>query len=421
MLLNFKVKNFRSIKEEIVLDLQATSDEAMKSDAVFDCGNVSLLKCAAIYGPNASGKSNIFKAFAVFRMMILESLLRSNTQADLPNEFFKLSEDTENQPSRFEMTFLLDKDIFNYGFEINKKSITAEWLKQKKGNKTLFVRKNQEIKHNKTYFLEASLDLKKKTTERVLFLTLLASYDQPISKKIIQLLQKTSFTSGAERAKTLNYTIDLFLNNSSIAEKTKDFIVKADFGVADIKISKKIISVKEIQNIPDKFKELFFKEDSKIAEQSLIFFHKKYDKNGKEIASIPLNFFTEESDGTQQMFALAAPILDTLENGKILFIDEITTSLHPILCQYLVSIFNSKENNPKNAQFIFTTHDTSLMSEDFLRRDEIYFMDKNKAGATELFSLADISERKGANFAKRYLEGRYKALPYIADFENKNH
>ncbi|OGT08939.1 MAG: hypothetical protein A2X78_00090 [Gammaproteobacteria bacterium GWE2_37_16] len=418
MLLNFKVKNFRSIKEEIVLDLQATSDDAMKSDAVFNCGNVSLLKCAAIYGPNASGKSNIFKAFAVFRMMILESLLRSNTQVDLPNEFFKLSEDTENQSSRFEMTFLLDEDIFSYGFEIDKKSITAEWLKQKKGNKILFTRKKQEIKHNKNYFSEASGDLKKKTTERVLFLTLLASYDQPISKKTIQLIQKTGLISGAERANTLNYTIDQFLNNSSMAEKTKDFIVKADFGVADIKISKKIISAKEIKNIPDKFKELFFKEDSKIAEHSLIFFHKKYDKHGKEIASIPLNFFTEESDGTQQMFALSAPIIDALENGKILFIDELEANLHPVLCQYLVSIFNSKEKNPNNAQFIFTTHAVSLLDEDYLRRDEIYFMDRDEKGTTELFSLADISERKGVNFAKRYLEGRYKALPYIADFEN---
>lgn len=418
MLLNFKVKNFRSIKDEVVLDLQATSDEAMKSDAVFDCGRVSLLKCAAIYGPNASGKSNLFKAFVAFRAMILESLLRSNIQADLPNEFFKLSEDTENEPSHFEITFLIEEDIFSYGFEINKKSITAEWLKQEKGKKTLFERKNQEIKSNKNYFSEASSDLKKKTTERVLFLTLLASYDQTFSRKIIQIIQKIGFISGAERASTLNYAIDQFLSNASIAEKIKDFIVKADFGVADIKVSKRIISAKEIQNIPDKFKELFFKEDSKIAERSLVFFHKKYDGNGKEVANIPLNFFTEESDGTQQMFALLAPILDTLENGKILFIDELEANLHPILCQYLVSIFNSKEKNPNNAQFIFTTHAVSLLDEELLRRDEIYFMDKNETGATELFSLADISERKGVNFAKRYLEGRYKALPYIIGFEN---
>ena len=118
------------------------------------------------------------------------------------------------------------------------------------------------------------------------------------------------------------------------------------------------------------------------------------------------------------MFALSAPIIDTLEKGSVLFIDEIDASLHPILCQYLISIFNSKEKNPNNAQLIFTTHDISLLDENLLRRDQIYFTDKDKKGATDLFSLADISERKGVNFAKRYLEGRYNALPYVSDFED---
>ena len=170
---------------------------------------------------------------------------------------------------------------------------------------------------------------------------------------------------------------------------------------------------KDIQHIPDKFKELFFKEGSKIAERDLWFFHKK--ENGE---SVPFNFFNEESEGTQQMFALLAPIIDTLDNGKILFIDEIDASLHPIICQYIVYIFNSRQKNSKNAQLIFTTHDISLLKEEFLRRDQIYFTEKNSDGATKLFSLSDISERKGVDFAKRYLEGRYDALPYIADFED---
>lgn len=418
MLLNFKVKNFRSIKEEITLDLQATSDKTMKSEAVFDYGKVSLLKCAAIYGPNASGKSNILKAFAVFRMMILESLLRSNLPADLPNEFFKLSEDTENQPSFFEITFLLDGEVFSYGFGVDAKKITAEILRQEKGKKILFERKHQEIKSNKNYFAEASAELKQQATEKVLFLSLLASHNKPTSQKIVQLIQKTNIIFGAARSTTLNYAFEQFLNNPDRAKKMKDFIVQADFGVADIQANEKMVSVKEMQNIPDKFKDLLFKEDSKITERSLQFLHKKYDKNGKEITNTSLNFFTEESDGTQQMFTLSAPIIDALENGKALFIDEIEASLHPILCQYLVSIFNSKEKNLNNAQFIFTTHDVSFLSEDFLRRDEIYFTDKDEKGATKLFSLADITERKGVDFAKRYLEGRYNARPYISDFEN---
>lgn len=418
MLLNFKVKNFRSIKDEIILDLQATKDKTSKDQAVFEIGEIALLKSTAIYGPNASGKSNILKAFVVFRMMILESLLRSNTNTDLPNEYFKLNSETENKPSFFEMEFLINEEIFVYGFEINKKKVCAEWLKQMKGNKALFERNDQEITSNKNYFQEATAALKKQTTERALFLSMLASYNGEISKKIVQFVKNTNYISGTQRGNTLNFSFSQFLNNSEMAESMKEFILKTNSGMVDIRASEKMILAKQAQNIPDKFKELLFKEDSKIAERSLKFLYKKYDANGKEIENEPLDFFAEESEGTQQMFALSAPFIDTLRNGKILFIDEIDASLHPLLCQYLISIFNSKGKNPKNAQLIFTTHDISLLKEDLLRRDQIYFTDKNQTGATELFSLSDISERKGVDFAKRYLEGRYNSLPYFSDFED---
>ena len=418
MLLNFKVKNFRSIKDEIVLDLQATSDKTMVEETTFEQEKVSFLKSVAIYGPNASGKSNVMKAFVIFRSMILKSFLRSNLAVDLPNEFFKLSAETENKPSLFEMTFLLDGDIFTYGFEIDKKKVCGEWLKQKKGNIILFERNNQKIQSNKNYFKEATKILKDQTLEKVLFLSVLASNKKPISRKIIEFIQKTNFIPGTNRGSTLNYTFGQFLNNPNMAEKIKKFIVEADFGIKDIKASEKMISAEQIKNIPDKFKDLLFKENSQVAQRSLKFSYKKYNTDGEEIENELLDFFVEESEGTQQMFALSAPIIDTLEKGSVLFIDEIDASLHPILCQYLISIFNSKEKNSNNAQLIFTTHDISLLDENFLRRDQIYFTDKDKKGATSLFSLADISERKGVNFAKRYLEGRYNALPYISDFED---
>lgn len=416
MLINFKVKNYRSIKDEIILNLQATNDATMKNDAVFDDGKTSLLKTIAIYGPNASGKSNLIKAFVVFRTMILESLLRSTIPFDLPNEYFKLSTDTVNHPSMFEITFILDSDIFRYGFEIDKKRIVSEWLMQ--NSRTLIDRKGQNITGNRNYFKEATSDLREHTSEKVLFLTNLASNNGPISKKIVEFIQNTNFVSGTNKINTLDYTFGQFLNNPAMAIKMKDLIIKADFGVTDIRASEKMVLAKEIPNMPDKFKELLFKEDSQIAQRSLKFIHKKFDPEGKEIGEESLDFILEESEGTQQMFALSAPIIDTLENGKVLFIDEIDASLHPILCQYLVTMFNSKKRNPKNAQLIFTTHDLSLLNEDFLRRDQIYFTDKNKQSATDLFSLASISERKGVNFAKRYLEGRYNALPYISDYED---
>ncbi len=416
MLLSFRVKNFRSIKDEVVLDLQATSDKAMEKDAVFERGKISFLKSVAIYGPNAAGKSNILKAFTVFRMLILESLLRSNTFIGLPNEFFKLSEETKNKSSFFEMTFLLNDEIFIYGFEIDKKKVCAEWLRQEKGNKVLFDRKNQEIKSNKNYFQEATAVLKEQTAERVLFLSVLASNNKQISKKIIEFVHRTNIILAENQGATLNFTFGQFINHPERAEKIKELIKSVGF--EDIQADEKMVSADQIKNIPDKFKDILFKDNSQIAQRSLKFLYKKYDSEGNEVGNEALDFFAEESNGTQQMFSLSAPIIDTLERGNILFIDEIDSSLHPIFCQYLISIFNSKEKNPNNAQLIFTTHDTSLLDESLFRRDQIYFTDKNKFGATKLFSLADLSERKGVNFAKRYLEGRYNALPYISDFED---
>ena len=418
MLLNFKIKNFRSIKDEVVLDLQATSDKAMKESSLIEDSNVSLLKSVAIYGSNASGKSNIMKAFVAFRVMVLESLLRGNTTSSLPSEIFKLNTDMEKKPSFFEMTFLIQNEVYSYGFEMTKQVISKEWLKQKKGNKTLFERNEQEIKTNKNYFKESSEVLKKQTSERVLFLSVLSSNNAPLSKEIVQFVQKINYISGTNRGNTMDFAFKKFLDDPQMAKQMKKFIVEADFGIVDIKASEKYILAKDVQNMPDKFKELFFKEGSKVAERSLKFLHKKFNKNKEEIEKESLDFFSEESEGTQQMFALSAPILDTLENGKILFIDEIDASLHPILCQYLISIFNSKEKNPNNAQLVFTTHDVSLLRDDLLRRDQIYFTEKNKFGETELFSLSDIKERKGLDFAKRYLEGRYNAIPYISDYEN---
>jgi AAA15 family ATPase/GTPase len=418
MLLNFKVKNFRSIKDEVILDLQATKDKTSEEQAVFEVGKIAFLKSAAIYGPNASGKSNILKAFMAFRRMVLESMLRSNMNIDLPNEYFKLNSETENKPSFFEMKFLIDNKVYLYGFEINKEKVCAEWLKQEKGNKKLFVRTEQEIKSNRNYFQEATAAVKKQTAERVLFLSVLAANNGELSNRIVKFIQKMNFISGTQRGNTLNFSFGQFLNNPKMSERIKEFILKADFGIVDIRASQKMVSTEQIKSIPDKFKEILFKEDSKIAERNLKFLHKKYNVNEKEIRSEPLDFFAEESDGTQQMFALSAPFIDTLENGKVLFVDEIGSSLHPFLCQYLISLFNSKEKNTKNAQLIFTTHDVSLLKEELLRRDQIYFTEKNKKGATELFSLSDISERKGVDFAKRYFEGRYNALPYIIDFEN---
>jgi len=411
MLLSFKAKNFRSIKDEIALNMQATAGNELKREATFENGNIALLRAAAIYGPNASGKSNLLKAMMVFKTMVLESLLRSNLPVDLPYEFFKLSTSTQNKPTCFEISFVLEEKVFTYGFEFNKVRIQAEWLK--KGNVTLFKRDGQNIKPSRS-FKDSSESLRKQTTEKVLFLSVLSSYNRDLSKKIVEIISKIQVI--LEIGTTLDYTFGEFLKNPAIAAEIKKFNIEINPGVMDIKATETLTTPAKL-NMPDIIKPSFLKEDSPIAQRSMKFFRKIYGTQNKEVGIQDMDFMFEESVGTRNAFAMSGPIIDSLEKGNILFIDELNASLHPILCQYLITIFNSKKSNPHNAQLVFTTHDITLLDEQLLRRDQIYFTDKDKFGATELFSLADISERKGVSFAKRYLEGRYRAIPYIREFE----
>ena len=147
--------------------------------------------------------------------------------------------------------------------------------------------------------------------------------------------------------------------------------------------------------------------------------HTKYDNKGKEVDKVPFDFMTQESGGTKQMLGFAGLFLNALKTGKAIFIDELDSSLHPLLCRFILKIFNSKKKNPKNAQLIFTTHDVSLLDNELLRRDQIFFVEKDKYGASKLFSLNDIGERKDSSYRKRYFEGRYGALPYIKSIENE--
>ena len=137
--------------------------------------------------------------------------------------------------------------------------------------------------------------------------------------------------------------------------------------------------------------------------------------NGKEV----LFDLADESDGTQKIFALSGPWLDTLENGYVLVIDELHDNLHPLIVRFLIRLFHNLETNPRNAQLVFTTHDTSILSQEVFRRDQIWFCDKDESQATQLYPLTDFSPRKGVESLERgYLSGRYGALPYLKDIKN---
>lgn len=283
----------------------------------------------------------------------------------------------------------------------------------------LFERNGQNIKTNKNSFKEGNSQKKiKETRKNVLFLSLLSTYNGEISKQIIDFLNNIYIIyNSKDRRGSLDVSFQN-LNNEKNKKEYIDFLNRADFSIEDIQVreDKKLI---QDSAIPDSLKQLFLnnKKES-ILSRTIGLQHKIFDNNDDTKENATLDFFQEESNGTKEFFALSGYILKVLKNKGILLIDEIDLGLHPLLSQYIVSLFNSKEFNNNGAQLIFTSHDTSLIDKKILRRDQIYFTEKNKYAETKLFSLSDISERKDADFSSRYLEGRYGSIPYIVDLEN---
>ncbi|MCL4365929.1 ATP-binding protein, partial [Patescibacteria group bacterium] len=361
-----------------------------------------------------SGKSNLIKAFAFVRNFVLNGLQQSLT-GGIPVEPFLLSTTTETKPSTFELEILSGDSTYIYGFEVFAHKVHKEWLQQYPNKKVLFERTDQDIKANARYFKEGSANAIKNTRENVLFLTVLASLNGDISKEVVNSIKKIQVLSKFDE--TLNYSFDKYTKDASYRQKMKDFILQADFGIRDLLSEEKQLTKEEfVKPVPPQFQDILTAGKDNFFERKLATLHPRYDANQKEVGQVAFNFF-KESEGTQKAFALSAPFINSLEEGNLLVVDELDSSLHPLICRYLLKLFNSNEANSNQAQLVFTTHDISLLDEDLLRRDQIWFTQKDKFGATELFSLADLGERSNLNFAKRYLEGRYGALPYIKELE----
>jgi len=412
MIITFTVGNFLSLKDKYSLSFRAKKTDQSLPDSMFTSNEENLVKSIAVFGSNASGKSNLIKALAFVRNLVVNGLQQS-LSGTIPVEPFVLSTTTEKEPSFFELEILSGENTFIYGFEVLPQRISREWLHQFPNKKVLFERTNQDFKINARYFKEGSTSAIKNTRENVLFLTVLASLNGEISKEVVDVIKKIQVIFGLERGQTLNYSFEKYAKDESYRSRMKDFLLQADVGIDDILSEEKQMTAEEFAKVaPPPLRDSIAAQIGNFFHRKLATVHQKYDGNGKSVGNVPFDFF-KESDGTQQVFALSAPIINSLEEANLLVIDELDSSLHPLICRYLLKMFNSKEGNQKDAQLVFTTHDISLLDEDLLRRDQVWFTQKDRAGATELFSLADLGERSNLNFAKRYLEGRYGALPYV--------
>lgn len=431
MIIDFSVKNFRSLKEENLFTMRADSSTS-KSDNTFivklkDDKEIKLLKTSVVYGANASGKSNFIKSLYALKWLITNSMdFKVGEDIDC-YEPFELDVNTKNDSVLYSITFILNKVKYNYEVAVKENCIESEILDYypKGSSANLFKRFGNN--NNKEDFVEVSLGknlidkrISKKVFDNQLYLSKFGS-DTPHE----QLTEIYKYFKDFEVWNALN-SRDVNKLSKDISKKIANPInnkfnnrLSKLIRIADTKIEK--LNAKELkkndfnlpEEIPDDIKNRFF-EDNKLRTFAI---HKLYN-NKKEVDFVEFDINIKESRGTKVLFALGGIILEALENGGIVVFDELDNSLHPKLCKFLIRLFNNSISNPNNAQLIFATHEVTLLDKDVFRKDQIWFTEKDKYGETELFSARDVEGlRDSTNFELWYRTGKFGGNPKIKEVE----
>jgi len=419
MLIEFSVGNYRSFKDVVTLSMvaadEATGNDELDKNNVFKVNqNFSLLKSAAIYGANASGKSNLILALYFMQSFVINSSkLQITDKINL--EKFRLSSETEDKPSFFKIVFHLDNKIYEYSFEVTQERVISEGLsctpKTRKTN--IFSREKDKIKYSKS--LLKGKDVKDLTKKNTLFLSIAAQFNDPLAGKILLWFSRFKIISGSQFENLRQLSLDYLSREPNLKNEIVFLIKKLDLSIKDMSIEVGRTSLDNFhKDIPDRVKNKEFRLDNYIY-NSIETYHEKYDLEGRIIGLESFQMNKHESRGTQKIFALLAPVLSALKKSEVLIIDELDSLLHPLMAIAIIGLFNSKITNPKNAQLIFATHDVNLLSNQLFRRDQIWFTEKNRQEATDLYSLVEFDIDNNASFEQDYIQGRYGAIPFIGD------
>lgn len=412
MLLRFGVSNHRSILEKQELSLVATSlkdgDDGLIEAAMVPGGYV--LPSVGIYGANASGKSNVLSALRFLRGAVLYSHSRGRPDAGVPREPFKLTHEATQRPSVFDIDFVVDGIRYHFGFEATDRSFTGEWL-------YAFPSGRRQTLYERTGEKKISFGRSLKGRNRViadlmrensLFLSAAIQNNHEELTRIARF-----FRSLVVYSKISVEGIDIsgWFEDADLDQRTIDFLTKTGTGIVgfqrveiqrtgrDSALTKELQAVlqKMIPDLPDK-------SDKKLVSIELA--HK--GESGDKIFFQP----DEESSGTRRLLILASSAFKALDRGSLIVVDELDASLHTQICEALIELFSNRKSNLHGAQIIVTTHDTNLMQSSILRRDQIWFAEKDQEGATHIFPLSDVQTRRSDNIEKGYLQGRFGAIPF---------
>jgi hypothetical protein len=458
MLIEFRIGNFRSFDEPQTFSLVASSD-ARHPDNCIPFGKLQLLKSAAIYGANASGKSNLIKAIDFMRRFILYSATTMNVGDVIPVVPFQLNPDSRGKASFFEAQFVVGEVRYQYGFTATSKRVQDEWLiAYPKGRAQHLLERSFDLESQQTTWTfrgelqkEAKL-LKERTRDNGLVLSRGAELNvAPLTRVFLWFRQKTSVLDlSVSPAALIDQTARRLKEDAAFRERVLRLIRHADMGISDLEVTEEPRSYCFSGSVPTltfggnalvstengptsgmisgtTFTNFAAPMISVTASTNPFAFSPPTAYTIRSVHRLPdgeavrFDFLEVESNGTQRFFALVGPWLNALEQGTLLVIDELDCSLHPLLTRNLVELFQTRDANPKGAQLVFSTHDSVLMDLELFRRDQIWIVEKDRAEASQLFSLYDFEEKPRNNEAveRGYLAGRFGGVPTFGPaFEN---
>jgi len=434
MLINFRVENYRSFRDEAILDLEAAGLKEYNESLISFKKNM-YLPVVAIYGKNGGGKSNLIRAFWLAAQFIRNAQRTQHEKAEIPVRAFELDDYSRELPTEFEFIYVYKGIKYEYGFAAVKKHIVKEYLySAPKGKKALiFSREYQNFTFPEDKEKSKKELLKEAVGVNQLFFSVACVMNyQPCIEAMGWFRNEIYFSRDFV---DIGSNIIEYQEDSQMLQSIVSTAKIADVGIADMKFEINNMEIRDLDDISkdvnDDIKQSIsralvqmkkaLESDPNVAEGKLSVneikttsYHIGVDRNGNQ------GFFTlglgDESDGTRKLMAIAPAIEKAVQSGGIIVIDEIERELHPLLVEYIINRFQNPENNKSAAQLIFTTHSTEIMSREMLRRDQIYFVDKDrKTGASNLYSLSDFSPRKDENIYKAYILGKYGAIPHIEE------
>jgi AAA15 family ATPase/GTPase len=422
MILKFAFENAFSFKEAQELSLIASA----KKERLFDDSqnyveinkDLKILRSGVVYGANASGKSNLINAFVNFRHFIITGHQNLDS-IDLQVPFFKLAINSSLKPTIYEIECYWKNKSYRYGFSVLNSGIEEEWLyvKEKKISE-VFYRKKQEFTIPNNNEILNELTSKKMIHSKAFLITIGAQFNDVACAGFLDWIYHFNIISGINDQLYKDYTVQRMKESKEFSDKVIELIKYADFGIEDISINSKpgqnikfTVGVKSAVEVEPRT------IDDLVSKRFVV------NSEGKpELKEFQFGQF--ESEGTQKFAHIAGPILDVLEKGSVLIIDELDTKLHPELTERLILLFHNKEINVNNAQLIFTSHNTNLLNAKIFRRDQIFFVEKDSLGSSNLYSLSNFkkngkSPRNDEKIEDNYLKGKYGAMPFLGNFDNK--